>query len=761
MIGPSSPPRRRFRTWAFRSGVRAFFLFVFLSTLHPAAAQFTDVSSAAGIAFVHSHTAKGPDFSIGTGAAWFDYDDDGDLDLYVTTRQGANLLYENDGAGSFTEVASTVGADDAANDGAGVSVADIDNDGDLDLFLANSLEDTLLRNELVETGTATFTDITAGSGITGDERGSSASWGDYDGDGFLDLYVAHHIPMDISTGNTQDRLYHNNGDGTFTDVSYLLSGDVDGSGTDDTKGYGFITAWTDFDDDGDLDLYLMNDCPFFPEGNKLWRNDGGLDPENWIFTEVSGDVGAHQCSNAMGIAVGDYNRDGLWDYYFTNIGSAYLLRNDGGLLTDVTTEAGVFEDVEPGTGKLRITWGAIFFDYDLDMWQDLVVAAGVISKSSETDPQPNMLYHNDGNGTTLTNVSTGSGIEDERRSRTIVMGDYDNDGDPDLFYVNYAEPVVLARNDTDNGNHWLILELEGVASNRNGIGARIRVRTPDGVDQYWEMRSGSSLGGGDDPAAYFGLGANPTVDEIEIRWPSGIVQTLTGVTADQRMTVVESGLRVVMIPQAVPLEIPAEGGSFTYTLVLENHTDVTQTFDAWVNLTGPGGVNLTRGPVPVTLDPGATTNKDLSQTVPAGAAAGEYTMTGSAGSFPIAEQTDAFTFTKAAAAARSAGAWTSSEAAFGETGARLPVPSTTTLDPNFPNPFNPTTTIPFSLPKAMRVRLSVHDALGREVAVLVDGKRAAGRHAVSWDAAGHPTGPYFLRLEAGGNTFTRAMLLMK
>ncbi len=740
------------------------FLLVFLLARHPAAAQFTDVSSAAGITFVHSHTANGPDYSIGTGAAWFDYDNDGDLDLYVTTRQGANVLYENDGAGFFTDVAVAVGADDAAHDGAGVAVADFDNDGDLDLFLANSLEDALLRNEFVETGTATFTDITAGAGITGDERGSSASWGDYDGDGFLDLYVAHHEPMSISTGKTQDHLYHNNGDGTFTNVSYLLAGDVDGSGTDDAKGYGFITAWTDFDDDGDLDLYLMNDCPFYPEGNKLWRNDGGLDPENWLFTEVSAEVGADQCANAMGIAVGDYNRDGRWDYYFTNIGSAYLLRNDGGLLTDVTTEAGVFEELEPGTGKVRVTWGAIFFDYDLDMWQDLVVAAGVISKSSETDPQPNMLYHNDGNGTTLTNVSTGSGIDDERRSRTIVMGDYDNDGDPDLFYVNYAEPVVLVRNDTDNGNHWLILELEGVASNRDGVGARIRVRTPDGVDQYWEMRSGSSLGGGDDLAAYFGLGANATVDEIEIRWPSGIVQTLTGVAADQRMTVVESGLRVVMIPQAVPLEIPAEGGSFTYTLLLENHTDVTRTFDAWVNLTGPGGVNITRGPVPVTLDPGATTTKDLSQTVPGGGAAGEYTMTGSAGTFPIAEQSDAFTFTKAeVVTTRSEGAWTSSlETAFGGTpDARATAPSTVALAPNFPNPFNPATRIPFNLPEAMRIRLTVYDALGREVAVLVDGERAAGRHVVTWDAAGQPTGSYFLRLEAGRGTFVRAMLLMK
>ncbi len=641
------------RSFARRRPTLPVALVVFLLPAVASAQIFTDVTQAAGVNVAHRHTSSTPDFKFGTGAAWFDYDGDGDLDLYMTQRSGANHLFRNNGDGTFTDVAAEVGAADADRDGAGVAVADYDNDGDPDLFLANSLEDTLLRNERMETGIATFTDVTAGSGITGDGRATSASWGDYDGDGFLDLYVAHHIPLTAALDGTQDKLYHNNGDGTFTDVSHLLAGDVDGSGYDDREGFGFIAAWTDFDDDGDPDLFLMNDCPFHPEGNKLWRNDGGTDPTTWTFTEISAAWNADTCSNAMGIAWGDYNRDGRWDYYFTNIGSAYLLRHDETTFTDVTVEAGLFEDKVPGTDDDRVTWGAIFFDYDLDMWQDLVVAAGVISKSSQTNPQPNMLYHNDGNGLTFSNVSTGSGVEDVRRSRTIVMGDYDQDGDPDLFYVNYQEPVVLLRNDHPPGSHWLQITLEGTASNRDGVGARLAVTTPDGITQHWETRSGSSLGGGDDLAAYFGLATNTSAD-ISITWPSGIHQTLTGVTADQRLHIVEEGLHVVATPEQVPLVIPPEGTTFSYTVSLTNHTGTTRDVDFWTHITGPDGISLVRGPVPVSLAPGASLSKTLSQKVPASAPAGIYTLTAKTGTFPIAEQTDTFTFTKEAASTAAA-----------------------------------------------------------------------------------------------------------
>jgi hypothetical protein len=507
---------------------------------------FTDVTLSTLGNITHSATLPG--VRIGTGAAWFDYDRDGDLDLYMTNRVGANHLWRNDGDGIFVDVAAALGVADPSHDGSGVAAADFDNDGDLDLYLANGDNDVFFENQLTETGTATFTDVTATAfpGITTPQRGASASWGDYDKDGFLDLYVANHKEIEPGTG-TQDRFFHNNGNGTFTDVSYLLlGGDADGDGFDDNLGgYGFIAGWTDYDNDGDLDIFLINDCPYGPVGTKLFRNDGGSDPLAWTFTEVSASVGVADCRNGMGIAVGDYDRDSWLDYFYTNIKSPLLLHNDGGTFTDVTAAAGLDEDFVPETGEKRVTWGTIFFDYDLDGFLDLCVAAGTLSVSSTTDPQSNLLYHNDGNGISFSDVSTSSGIDESGRGRTIVMGDYDRDGDPDLFLVNYGEKVFLFRNDYANttGHHWLILDLQGAGaplSNRDGIGAKIKLTTPDGAVQYWETRSGDSLGGGSDLGAYFGLNNNTVISQVEVTWPSGIVQAVTGLAADERRTIVEA-----------------------------------------------------------------------------------------------------------------------------------------------------------------------------------------------------------------------------
>ena len=528
------------------------------------------------------------DLEIGTGAAWFDYDRDGDLDLYMTNRVGANQLWRNDGNGVFVEVAAALGAADASHDGAGVAVADYDNDGDLDIYLANGDNDVLLQNQLTETGTATFVDVTAVAfpGITTPQRGTSASWGDYDKDGYLDLYVANHNEIAGTGAGTQDRLLHNNGDGTFTDVSYLiLGGDANHDGYDDNLGgFGFIASWTDFDKDGDLDILLINDCPFGPDGTKLFRNDGGTNPFTWNFTEVASLVGADDCRHGMGIAVGDYDRDGWPDYFYTNIKSPLLLHNSGGFLTDVTETAGLLQDFVPGTNVVRITWGTIFFDYDLDGFLDLCIAAGTLRQDRD---QPNLLYHNDGNGISFTDVSKGSGFDDPGEGRTVVMGDYDNDGDPDLFVVNYGQPVHLYRNDYANttGNDWLIIDLKGAGpplSNRDAVGAKITVTTPDGVTQYWETRSGDSLGGGSDLAAYFGLARNTTVSQIQVTWPSGIVQTLSGVAANQRLPILE---------QAPPPQITVTSPNGGETLIRGNTYTVTWTD----NIAGNVKIRLLKG----------------------------------------------------------------------------------------------------------------------------------------------------------------------
>src|SRR5207247_5104267 len=212
-----------------------------------------------------------------------------------------------------------------------------------------------------------------------------------------------------------------------------------------------------------------------------------------------------------------------------------------------TATAGLDDSRVPETGKHRVTWGTIFFDYDLDGFLDLCVAAGTLNpdRTASNDPQPNLLYHNDGNEISFTDISASSGIDDTGRGRTIVMGDYDNDGAPDLFLVNYGENVHLYHNDyaKTTGHHWLILDLQGAGpplSNRDGVGSKIKLTTPDGVTQYWETHSGDSLGGGSDLRAYFGLNSNTLVSQVQITWPSSIVQTVTGVAADQRMTIVET-----------------------------------------------------------------------------------------------------------------------------------------------------------------------------------------------------------------------------
>ncbi len=534
---------------------------------------FTDVTASAGVSLEHDGDDI-TDMGMGTGAAWFDYDNDGDLDLYMTMRNGPNKLFQNNG-GTFTDVAVAAGAADASRDGSGVAVADYDNDGDRDIYLANSLEDTFLENN----GDGTFTDITTGSGLesSGNRRGTTASWGDFDNDGFLDLYVAHHEPLatsGIPDDNTQaqDYLYLNNGgDGTFTDVSSHL-----GVGR---EGHSFIGSWTDFDNDGDLDIYKINDCPFDDTDTmRLWRNDGGTNGvTDWTFTQVAETMQADWCQNGMGIAVGDYDRDGDFDYYYSDNGSdgsvppgekgragTVLLRNDGATFSEVTTSAGVH--------SAAWSWGANFFDYDLDGWQDLYLAGGEMNNAVSVESE---LWLNDGDGTFTNTSSQSGGLNDPLRTRTSVYADYDEDGDPDMFLVNYGDNTKLFRNDNSNFNKWVIIDLQGTTSNRDGIGSRVELLMSDGNTQIFEIRSGSSLGGGDDIAAYFGLG-NSTITSVTVKWPSGTVQNVGSLGINQRHLVIESGggggtMLLSASPTSVDFGQQDEGTTSAPTLITLNN----------------------------------------------------------------------------------------------------------------------------------------------------------------------------------------------
>lgn len=494
----------------------------------PLRAQFTDVTRAAGIHFVHDG-AKVSKLGMGSGAAWLDFNNDGCLDIYVTRRASANALYRNNCDGTFTDVAAQMGVDDAQGDGAGVAAADFNNDGWPDLFLVNGGEDRLFKN--IQGKRFKTISLRAGITVSKDSRGTTASWGDYDNDGWLDLYVAHHHPEVGARDETfNDFLFHNNGNETFTDVSYLIPEEY-------RQGPGFIGGWTDIEKDGDLDIILINDCPYLPKWDQtmIFRNDGGEDPLHWSFTEASLAFGIDDCRNGMGLAVGDYNRDGWQDIFYTNIGECVLFENRAGHFVDVTERAGV-----AGPGEKFYSWGTSFFDYDLDGWLDLVVTMGALWTDRPV-AHPNILFRNDGKGTTFSDVSASLGFEDTRQSRSAVFGDYDNDGDPDIFMVNYNDEAILYKNENNNGNHWLKIKLAGTESNRDGIGAEIRITTDDGLHQYFETRSGSNLGGGDDIQAYFGLGSHDRVRQIEINWPSGIVQVLENVAADQFVEIKEAG----------------------------------------------------------------------------------------------------------------------------------------------------------------------------------------------------------------------------
>ena len=578
---------------------------------------FTDVSATAGVNFTHDGGLVN-DMGMGTGAAWFDYDMDGDQDLYVTMRAGANYLFRNDG-GVFTDVAGSAGVQDASNDGSGVAVADIDNDGDKDLFLANGDNDVLFINN----GDGTFTDMTTGSGLESSEerRGTTASFGDYNNDGFVDLYIAHHMAIagNTVTGATeqekaQDYLYHNDGDGTFTDVSSLMGLN--------REGMSFIGGWTDYDLDGDLDIFSIQDCPFDGTApQKMYRNDGGTDGvTDWTFTEVSSTVGVDYCQNGMGLAVGDYDRDGDFDFFFSDNGNdgtipvgqtgragTMLLRNDGGTFTDATDIAGV--------SSLAWSWGANFFDYDNDGFQDLYLAAGAMN--SDIDVVESVLWQNDGDGT-FTDVSASSGgLNDPTRTRTSVYADYDQDGDLDMFLVNYNGSMKLFRNNNSTNNNYVVFDLEGVTSNRDGIGARLELMTSDGATQYFETRSGSSLGGGDELNAHFGIASATSISSLTVYWPSGNVQVVTGLGINQVHTIVETntGLpsTLAISPTSVDFGQVDEGTtSAPTTMTLTNEgddpIDVTN-----VSITGTDAGDFTHTFAgPVTIPGGSTSTFDVN-----------------------------------------------------------------------------------------------------------------------------------------------------
>jgi cytochrome c peroxidase len=466
---------------------------------------FRHVTEAAGIAAKHTQG-----YQV-TGQAWADYDGDGWLDLYVTDSVGPNTLYRNNGDGTFSVSPLNDQVALPEHYSGGASWADYDNDGWPDLLVLGREADVLFHNDNGQG----LRDVTAEAGVGDLYASKTASWADYDNDGWLDLYVANWgcVPRCARTPGSPgepDQLYRNNGDGTFSNVTKLLGGKNGGGG--------FVARWLDYDNDGDLDIYLVNDEFVPPVGNRLFRNDGpGCD--GWCFSEVAEQAGADTRVMGMGVASDDWDQDGDLDIYFTNAGKMVLLQNQGdGTFVNAAAEAGV--ELNPDS----VGWGAVSLDYDNDGARDLYVALMMADRPGAYNP----LFRNDGTAV-FSDVGPASGAADPGPSVGVASADYDNDGWVDLVVGNYDRGYHLYRNTALAGdaNRWLALTLVGGGPvNRDAVGARAIVTTSDGRVQMQDVHNGSSVGSGNALALHFGLG-QAEIKSVEIVWPDGSSQVHT------------------------------------------------------------------------------------------------------------------------------------------------------------------------------------------------------------------------------------------
>ncbi len=528
-----------------------------LSLIRASSVEFMEIREQAGIDFMHFDGRTNQRYfteTLGAGCGVFDYDNDGDLDIYFVNgadlkyperSQATNALYRNNGDGTFTDVTEEAGVGHKGY-GFGCCVGDYDNDGWTDLYVTNFRSNVLYHNN----GDGTFTDVTREAGVDSPIWSTGCAFADVDNDGDLDLYVANYVLFSVETNRIwrvgrvlvyssprvydglQDAFFRNNGDGTFTE-------DSEAAGLINPTGRGLGVVFGDYDNDGDVDLYVANDA----NENYLYRNDGtGHFEDVALFAGVS--FSEHgMVENGMGVDFGDYDNDGWLDLVVTNFHNQVntLYHNEGnGFFTDVSSAS--------HTGEISLpdmAWGADFFDYDNDGFRDLLIANGHYQDNVElydkttTYAQRNHLFRNHHDGT-FTNVSmnTGSGMRSVEVSRGTAIGDLDNDGDLDIVISNSAHPPnVLINEGGEQAGHWLNLQLIGTQSNRSAIGARVTVIS-SGLRQMEEVRSGSSFCSQNDLRLHFGLGPASEAT-VEIRWPSGQIERFEHVAADQFLLVTE------------------------------------------------------------------------------------------------------------------------------------------------------------------------------------------------------------------------------
>ncbi|HOK45752.1 MAG TPA: CRTAC1 family protein [Bryobacteraceae bacterium] len=523
----------------------------------PPKIRFTDVTAAAGIRFTHNSGRAGKKWlpeTMGAGCAFFDADGDGWPDILLVNgkdwtprgRKSLPALYRNNRDGTFTDVTRASGLAIEIY-GFGVAIADYDNDGREDIYLTALGGDRLFHNE----GQFKFRDVTRESGIDNNTFSSSAAWFDYDRDGKADLFVANYVQWTPKTDlwcsldgatksyctpesykGTSSKLYRNLGGGKFQDVT-------EKAGLADPTSKSLGVAVLDYNNDGWLDLFVANDT----QPNKLYRNrgDGTFAEEGLAAGVAYGEDGAAR--GAMGVDAADYDRSGrehLLVGNFSNEMLALYHNESNGLFVDEAPRSTVGR-----ASLLSLTFGAFFFDYDLDGYPDIFAANGHIDEEiNRVQPtvqfrQPPLLLRNMGKGR-FEDVSrvVGEDFQLPMVARGAAHGDYDRDGDRDILVTTNHGPARLLRNDGGNRNRWLAIKLEGTRSNRSALGALVTVRSASGT-QSQRVRSGSSYCSQSDLTLTFGLGRDAKADEIVINWPNGVIERLTNVAANQHLTVRE------------------------------------------------------------------------------------------------------------------------------------------------------------------------------------------------------------------------------
>jgi enediyne biosynthesis protein E4 len=531
--------------------------------------QFVDVTRAVGIAFVHGNSATANKYlveTMGGGVALLDYDNDGRLDVFLTNGARIddplpvgkqpdksdpafwNRLYRQRTDGTFVDVTEHAQLTGMPQNryGMGVAVGDYDNDGYADIYVTSYGGNTLYRNS----GDGTFTDVTARAGVAAGGWSASAGFLDYDNDGRLDLFVTRYVEWSFQNNRycgekkpgyraychpdnyegTTDLLFHNNGDGTFSDVSAR-------AGISKPAGKGLGVAFADYDADGYTDIYVANDSV----QSFLFHNNG-----DGTFAEVGllAGVGFNEDGKTfagMGVDFADYDNDGRPDIFVTDLSNERFMlfrQNADRSFRDVTNSTGV------GGATLSYSgWSTRFFDYDDDGWKDLFVAQGhVMDTIEKTAPnlkylQPPLLLRNE--SARFVRVNAGPVFQQEWAGRGAAFGDLDNDGDVDVVLSNVGQNAVVLRNEGGNRNNWLQIRTAGTRSNRDGIGCRVKVVSASGLAQYFIVSPTVGYLSASEKRLTVGLDGAAAATLVEIRWPSGVVQKFENVKAGQRLTATE------------------------------------------------------------------------------------------------------------------------------------------------------------------------------------------------------------------------------